>query len=71
MLEWAQRRAWKDKPVSSKEHKQKKASKKKAKAAAAVALDGRACPCCKKHCPLANPKCSKGKAVRKKALKSA
>lgn len=43
--------------------------KKKAKAAKkAVALEGRVCPCCKKHCPLAKPKCSKGKAVRKKLL---
>lgn len=31
-------------------------------------LQGRTCPCCKKHCPLAKPKCSKGKAVRKKVL---
>lgn len=32
-------------------------------------LEGRVCPCCKKHCPLAKPKCSKGKAVREKILK--
>ena len=57
--------------MSSQEHKQKKAAKKKAKAAkatAAVALEGCVCPCCKKHCPLAKPKCGKGKAVRAKKL---
>ena len=46
------------------------ASSSEAKKAASV-LDGRVCPCCKKHCPLAKPKCSKGKAVRAKALKDA
>lgn len=45
-----------------------KAAKSSKKAARAVLLEGRVCPCCKKHCPLANPKCSKGKAVRKKVL---
>ena len=57
--------------MSSKEHKQKKAAKKKAKAAkatTAAALEGCVCPCCKKHCPLTKPKCSKGKAVRVKKL---
>lgn len=57
--------------MSSKEHKRKKAAKKKAKAskaAEAVALEGCVCPCCKKHCPLAKPKCGKGKAVRAKKL---
>lgn len=74
MLEWGPiGDARKDGPVSSKEHKQKKAAKKKAtakasQAKAAVALEGRACPCCKKHCPLAKPKCGKGKAVRAKML---
>lgn len=64
--------------VSSKERKKKektkKAGKKAAKAAkatAASALDGRVCPCCKKHCSLAKPKCGKGKAVRAKVLKDA
>lgn len=64
--------------MSSKERKKKektkKAGKKAAKAAkatAASALDGRVCPCCKKHCSLAKPKCGKGKAVRAKVLKDA
>ena len=55
-----------------KKDKKKKPDKKKAEAKkAASVLDGRVCPCCKKHCPLAKPKCSKGKAVRAKALKDA
>ena len=58
--------------VSSKKDKKKKPDKKKAEAKkTASVLDGRVCPCCKKHCPLAKPKCSKGKAVRAKALKDA
>ena len=51
--------------MSSKKDKKKKPDKKKAEAKkTASVLDGRVCPCCKKHCPLAKPKCSKGKAVR-------
>ncbi len=55
--------------MSSKKDKKDK-KKAEAKKTASV-LDGRVCPCCKKHCPLAKPKCSKGKAVRAKALKDA
>lgn len=36
-----------------------------------IVLGGRICPCCKKHCPLTKPQCSKGKAVRAKVLKEA
>lgn len=60
--------------VSSDKHKlkhkekQQKKAKKRAKAAAAAMLGERTCPCCKKHCPLVKPKCSKGKAVRAKVL---
>lgn len=60
--------------VSSDKHKlkhkekQQKKAKKRAKAAAAAVLGERTCPCCKKHCPLVKPKCSKGKAVRAKVL---
>ena len=65
--------------MSSKERKKKEKTKKAgkknktkaAKASAASALDGRVCPCCKKHCSLAKPKCGKGKAVRAKVLKDA
>lgn len=58
--------------MSSKKDKKKKPDKKKAEAKkTASVLDGRVCPCCKKHCPLAKPKCSEGKAVRAKALKDA
>ena len=54
--------------MSSKKDKKKKPDKKKAEAKkTASVLDGRVCPCC----PLAKPKCSKGKAVRAKALKDA
>ena len=53
--------------IVRKDPREKKAEAKKA----ASVLDGRVCPCCKKHCPLAKPKCSKGKAVRAKALKDA
>jgi hypothetical protein len=60
------------KDKKDKKDKKKKPDKKKAEAKkAASVLDGRVCPCCKKHCPLAKPKCSKGKAVRAKALKDA
>lgn len=38
---------------------------------AEAVLTNRTCPCCKKHCPLAKPKCSKGKAIRKKLLANA
>ncbi len=59
--------------VSSDKHKLKhkekqQKAKKRAKAAAAAVLGERTCPCCKKHCPLVKPKCSKGKAVRAKVL---
>lgn len=65
--------------MSSKKDKKKKndgkkksgGKKGKAPKTALAALDGRVCPCCKKHCPLAKPKCSKGKAVRTKVLKDA
>lgn len=58
---------------ASEKKKAKSASKKKAgsKAAALSQADLKklTCPCCKKHCPLSKPKCSKGKAVRDKVLK--
>ena len=48
--------------MSSKKDKKKKPDKKKAEAKkTASVLDGRVCPCCKKHCPLAKPKCGKGR----------
>ncbi|WP_270295867.1 hypothetical protein [Eggerthella sinensis] len=56
-----------DKHKLKHKEKQQKA-KKRAKAAAAAVLGERTCPCCKKHCPLVKPKCSKGKAVRAKVL---
>ncbi|MCB7038336.1 hypothetical protein [Eggerthella sinensis] len=57
--------------LKHKEKQQKKAqkhAKASAKASAAAVLGERTCPCCKKHCPLVKPKCSKGKAVRAKVL---
>ena len=52
------------KDKKDKKDKKKKPDKKKAKAKkTASVLDGRVCPCCRKH--------SKGKAVRAKALKDA
>ena len=57
-----------EKPKRPKDDKPKKQARKQAKRAA---LEGRTCPCCKKHCPLADPKCSKGKAVRTKLLRDA
>ena len=54
--------------------KKKKSAKavekgKKASAKAEVRIEGRTCPLLqKKSCPLANPKCGKGKALRKKLL---
>ena len=57
--------------LKHKEKQQKKAkkhAKAAAKASAAAVLGERTCPCCKKHCPLVKPKCSKGKAVRAKVL---
>lgn len=49
-------------------HKEKQQKKAKKRAKAAAVLGERTCPCCKKHCPLVKPKCSKGKAVRAKVL---
>lgn len=48
--------------------KEAKASKKKdGKRKKTASKDGlRTCPCCKKHCPLTAPKCSKGKKIAKK-----
>lgn len=60
--------------LKHKEKQQKKALKhaKEAEATSVAAVLGeRTCPCCKKHCPLAKPKCSKGKAVRAKMLGNA
>ena len=57
--------------LKHKEKQQKKAkkhAKAAAKASAAAVLGERTCPCCKKHCPLVKPKCSKGKAGRAKVL---
>lgn len=51
--------------------KKKSAEKKHDKKKGSACLEGRVCPCCKKHCPLAKPKCSKGKAIRAKVLKDA
>lgn len=47
-----------------------KKKKEKAKKAKSASTPDRVCPCCKKHCPLAKPKCSKGEAVRKKLARS-
>lgn len=60
-----------DKHKLKHKEKQQKKAKKRAKAAAAAMLGERTCPCCKKHCPLVKPKCSKGKAVRAKVLADA
>ena len=44
--------------------------KKKTEKVQTVLAADQVCPCCKKHCPLAKPKCSKGEAVRKKLARS-
>lgn len=44
--------------------------KKKAKKAKPTLVADQVCPCCKKHCSLEKPKCSKGEAVRKKLARS-
>ena len=40
------------------------AVKKKAKGSATAVAEPQRCPCCKKHCPLAKPKCGKGHTPR-------
>lgn len=51
--------------------KKKKHAKQGGKQAKRAILQDRACPCCKKHCPLTDAECSKGKAIRKKLLRDA
>ncbi len=59
-------------PKSERKHKQHKRKPGKEVSgdggSPSCILSGRVCPCCKKHCPLLSPKCSKGKAIRKKLL---
>lgn len=56
---------------AKKDSKKKSTKKKHDKKKGSACLEGRVCPCCKKHCPLTKPKCSKGKAIRAKLLKDA
>lgn len=43
-----------------------KTGKAAASGAASFQLNLGTCPCCSKHCPLAKPKCGKGRAVARK-----
>lgn len=65
-----EKRAAKAKTAEKRERSrsEKKKRKKAAKDDRAKAQDAatRCCPCCKKHCPLSSPKCSKGRKLAKK-----
>ena len=67
---WDGKREQKEKKgkQGEKEVRAQKKRERHKKGTRANALEGRICPCCSKHCPLEHPKCSKGKALRKKLL---
>lgn len=57
------------KAKKSKSEKKAKKAKKAAKDSKGASADGlkmEFCPCCKKHCPLTKPKCSKGRRIAKR-----
>lgn len=59
----------KPKKASETKKPKKSAGEKKGKREKSIKAAARKltiCPCCSKHCSLAKPKCSKGKAIAKK-----